>query len=50
MFKEINRKTYEYDCSDCGKKRKTVKLIRAELGQCTVCEKNKIDENQLSLI
>ena len=44
------RRIYYYFCKGCKKKRGTKIYARREKGFCTICRRNKVDENQLSLL
>lgn len=44
------KRIYPYICKGCGKRRGTRIYQRRLDGFCTLCRKNKIDENQMSLI
>lgn len=47
----VNRRAvYKFNCSGCGKHKSSYVYKRAKKGVCYSCERNKPDENQLSLI
>lgn len=43
------RHIYRYVCDTCGKTRTTLSHERSERKQCTHCEPQKVDPNQVAL-
>jgi len=43
------KRIYNYICNGCNKRRGTRIYARRIGGFCTLCRRNKVDENQMSL-
>ncbi len=43
------RRIHYFTCKLCGKRRQTFKRSKKDAAVCTKCERNKVDENQMSM-